>query len=53
MKSGFIEISNKTEKAVHEGIQIITSDFEIKVKAGCSDQRLLSLIKCLGMNNAV
>jgi len=53
MKPGFIEIPNKTEKAVQEGIQIITSDFEIKVKAGCRDEKLLSLIKCLGMNHAV
>lgn len=53
MKPGFIEIPNKTKKAVQEGIQIITTDFEIKVKAGCSDEKLLSLIKCLGMNHAV
>ena len=53
MKPGFIEIPNKAEKAEQEGIKIITIDFEIKIKTGCSDERLLSLIKCLGMNHAV
>ncbi len=53
MKPCFIEISNKVEKPKHEGIQIITHDFEIKIKAGCSNEKLLSLIKCLGMNHAV
>lgn len=53
MKPGFIEISNKTEKAVHEGMQIITGDFEIHIKADCNEERLVSLVKYLGMHNVL
>lgn len=53
MNGGFIEVAAKPEEKQQTDILILTSDFEIKVKPHYSEQNLLSLIKCLGMNHAV